>query len=270
MSAKSELLDRYNRTMDRVAAAAERSGRRLSDVLVVAVTKFATPDQIRTLIEQGHQDFAENYAQNLQRQVAMVDEFLERQRMFSSVHSRSLPGDVRWHMIGNLQRKKIKHIIPMVKLIHSVGSLRLAEEIQNQAAKLDQDVDVLIQVNISGESTKGGVVAPAARHLVAQLQTMFHLRVRGLMTMAPHSDNPEDSRSTFERLADLFHEVRNHEDCGDHFNILSMGMTNDFEVAIECGANMVRIGRAIFGERDLGEAPPVETDDASDDDGDIE
>ncbi|MBI1337742.1 MAG: YggS family pyridoxal phosphate-dependent enzyme [Phycisphaera sp.] len=251
------LKDTYRKTMDRIAEAAVRKNRRPSDVLCVAVTKNATPDQIRQLVELGHTDLGENRVQQLQQRVAQLDEYLSRKRALAHVASRSdnntptAPVTVRWHMIGHLQRNKAKPVVPLVKLIHSVDSLRLAEELHALGEKREQPIDVLLQVNITGEETKSGIAGPAAIHVAEQIESMLNLRLRGLMTMAPYSDNPEDARSCFARCAELFNEIRSSSVVPtDQFNILSMGMTGDFEVAIEEGANVVRIGRGIFGESD--------------------
>ncbi len=248
MAERSALKDRYRNVMERVGRAAERSGRRAEDVHVIAVTKTATPEQMRQLIELGQADFGENRVQLLSQRVGMTREFLDRHRTMTSSRCAEVPQEVRWHMIGHLQRNKVKAVLPLVRLIHSVDSLRLAEEIQNQAAKLDLKTDVLIQVNAVGEKSKFGVALPASAHLAEQMMGMNHLRVRGLMTMAPFHDDPDQVRPAFERTADTFNDMVKRGVCGPAFNILSMGMTNDFEVAIEAGANVVRIGRAIFGE----------------------
>jgi len=244
--------------MDSIGEAAARSGRRAENVLMVAVTKNASPDQIRTLVETGQIDLGENRVQQLTQRVAALDEFLKRRRALGGAATRTggtganLPEHVRWHMIGTVQRNKVKQVAPVVQLIHSVDSLRLAEELHSYAVRTDMTIDILIQVNYSGESTKHGVAAPAVIHLAEQIDSMVHLRLRGLMTMAPLSDDPEDSRPTFARTAELFHEIRATEIARGDLTVLSMGMTNDYEIAIEEGANLVRIGRALFGETESG------------------
>lgn len=250
------LRDAYRSVADRVGEAAVRSGRRASDVLVVAVTKTATPDQIRSLLAMGHADLGEGRVQQLSQRVALIEEFLSRKRALpggSSKSTSAMGEDVpklRWHMVGHLQRNKVKQVAPLVQLIHSVDSLRLAEEIHAYAARADRVVDILIQVNASGEANKFGVASPAVVHLAEQIDTMMHLRLRGLMAMAPRCAQPEDARPTFAHAAELFHEMRTANVGGPDCNILSMGMSDDFEVAIEEGANIVRLGRAIFGEAD--------------------
>lgn len=264
--------DRYAKVRDRVAAAAERSGRRPDEVILVAVTKHAEPEQIRRLIELGHRDFGENRVQQLVQRAAMVEEHLQRVRVLpqtlgravSTVAGRTLlelerastptvgaggREPVRWHMIGHLQRNKARKACEVSRLIHSVDSLRLAEELQNIALRRDKPIDILIEVNCSGEASKHGCPVPAAGPLAEQIDTMINVRVRGLMTMAAPTDNPEEARATFARCRELFDEIRQSGLAGTAFNLLSMGMSNDYEVAIEEGANIVRVGTAIFGER---------------------
>ncbi|TVQ64013.1 MAG: YggS family pyridoxal phosphate-dependent enzyme [Phycisphaerales bacterium] len=266
MATVATLKDRYTEVTQRVAEAAKRAGRSPADVLVVAVTKYAEPEQVRELIQLGHMDFGENKVQQLAQRAAMAQEFLERSislRDSGGVPtSANLPESVRWHMIGRLQRNKVRKAIECARLIHGVDSLRLAEEIQAIALKRDVTVDILLQVNCSGEKTKGGVAPPAARHLAEQIDTMVNVRLRGLMTMAPHSDNPEDSRFTFTQCRELFEDLRAYNLAEGAFNILSMGMTGDYEVAISEGANVVRIGSALFGEP--AEHTPDDDDDGED------
>ncbi len=241
-----DLGERYRNIIQRVGEAAERSGRQPSDVLVVAVTKLAAPDQIRHLLELGHEDLGENRVQQLIQRAAMTEEFVARHQSMLSPRKTDVPESVRWHMIGHLQRNKVKQVLPLVKLIHSIDSLRLAEEIQAIASRQEAEVDVLLQVNASGEKSKYGVALSAAPHLADQMQTMFNLRLRGLMTIAPYGDDPEDARPVFQRTAEVFQDMKASGAFGERLNILSMGMSSDFEVAVECGANVVRLGRALF------------------------
>lgn len=254
MATAGTLKDRYEETCARVADAARRSGRRPQDVILVAVTKFAEPDEIRELVSYGHRDFGENKVQQLSQRAAQMAEWLSRSATLhkgGALEGPGLPESVRWHMVGRLQRNKVKKAIESARLIHGIDSLRLAEEIQVVALRKDATVDVLLQVNASGEGTKAGVSLPAALHLAEQIDTMVNVRLRGLMTMAPEVENPEEARPTFRRLRECFEDLKQAGVGADHnqFNILSMGMTNDFEVAISEGANVVRIGSAIFGER---------------------
>lgn len=245
------LKERYDDVRSRVAAASKRSTRRGSEVILVAVTKNASIDQIRELITFGHIDFAENRVQNLIQRHAQVEEFLQRRGELGRGRSGELPKSVRWHMIGTLQRNKVRKVMPLVRLIQSVDSLRLAEEIQVAAAKRDEPMEMLIEVNTSGERSKQGVAPAAVRHLIDQIDTMMNMRVRGLMCMAPLSEDPTAARPYFQLAYELFNDIRRIGCGGDRFDILSMGMSNDFETAIECGANLVRVGTAIFG-------PPME------------
>lgn len=249
----AQLRDAYRQVNDRIADAAARSGRRREDVALVAVTKYASPDQIRQIVELGQADLGESRVQQLSQRVPALSEFLSRKKTLAGAVSKAaelVPDKVRWHMIGHLQRNKVKQVAPHVDLIHSVDSLRLAEELHNYAARMDVVIDVLIQVNVSGETTKAGIAPPAVLHFLDSIDTMMHLRPRGLMTMAPASDNPEDARPTFARCADIFRDARSAKLGGETFNVLSMGMTNDFEIAIEEGANVVRVGRALFGDHE--------------------
>lgn len=241
------LKDRYRAVQERIASAAQKAGRSPSDVLLVAVTKFAGMEEIRELIEMGHVDFAENRVQNLVQRAAQVEEFLQRHRQLHTGRGINVPRTVRWHMIGHLQRNKVKKVMALTRLIHSLDSLRLAEEIQAAAGRREEPVEILIQVNTSGEKGKFGMAPAAVRHLIEQMETMMALRPRGLMCMAPLSDDPQASRPTFERCRELFEEVKKTLPATARFDILSMGMSNDFEVGIECGANLVRVGTAIFG-----------------------
>ncbi len=281
VSLPDSLEARYALVRERLAAAAAKSGRRAEDIILVAVTKAADPDQVRALLELGHRDFGENKVQQLIQRAAMVDEYYNRLKVLpTSRGSRRGEGDplfdsrpkvdliptptqssgVRWHMIGHLQRNKAKKCVEVVRLIHSVDSLRLAEELQTIALKRDEVVEVLIEVNCSGEATKQGCPVPAAIPLAEQIETMMNVRLRGLMTMAAPRTNPDasvgpapsagadETRACFARCRELFEEMLSFNFSERRFNILSMGMSGDFELAIQEGANIVRVGTAIFGE----------------------
>jgi pyridoxal phosphate enzyme (YggS family) len=245
---EATLKQRYEQVKQRIAEAAARAGRRAGDIVLVAVTKNASVDEIRQLVELGHVDFGENRVQNLVQRAAQINEYLSRQQQLRTERGRRPQADIRWHMIGHLQRNKVRKVLNSVRLIHSVDSLRLAEEIQIGAARFEQPVEVLVQVNTSGEKSKFGCAPAAVRHLLDQIDTMLNLRARGMMCMAPQSERPEDSRLTFQRCRELFDDLRAEGVGGERFNLLSMGMSSDFEVGIECGSNIVRIGTAIFGE----------------------
>ncbi|MEM7577602.1 MAG: YggS family pyridoxal phosphate-dependent enzyme [Planctomycetota bacterium] len=239
----------YDALQKRIGEAAAKSGRTADQIVLVAVTKYAAMDQVRQLADLGHMDFGENQVQQIQQRVPQLEEYLARKRSLgSSTRADTPPDRVRWHMIGHLQRNKVKQVVPLVNLVHSVDSLRLAEELHGFGAKQDVDIDCLLQINVSGETSKGGIAPPAVIHLLEQIDSMMHLRCRGLMTMAPHFDNPEECRPVFVRLRELFEEAKESEWVDDSFNVLSMGMSNDYEVAIEEGANLVRVGRGLFGE----------------------
>ncbi|MHC4911256.1 MAG: YggS family pyridoxal phosphate-dependent enzyme [Planctomycetota bacterium] len=249
------LRGRYDAVKERIARAARRSGRAPEDIILVAVTKYASIDQVRQLIEFGQVDLGESRVQQLVQRAAQIDEYIERQRL---VRGRGAACEgVRWHMIGHLQRNKARKVLPRIRLVHSLDSLRLAEEIQIAGAKLPEPVEVLVQINVQGDKGKYGVAPAAVRHLVDQIDTMMNIRPRGLMCMAPPVEDPEDSRPVFSMCREIFDDVRRSGSGGEQFDVLSMGMTSDYEVAIECGANIVRVGSAIFGER-------AETDDEDD------
>lgn len=261
MPVASSLKDRYAQTMDRVRAAADRAGADPRHILTVAVSKFADPEQIRELIHLGHRDFGESRVQQLVPRAALMDEYLERERRLvdagvTDAPALPAPGALRWHMVGRIQRNKVKKAVEVCRLIHSVDSLRVAEEIQTFAVKRPEPVNILLQVNASDEPQKGGVALPAARHVADQITTMVNVHLRGVMTMAALTDDEKEVRRAFSRARECFEELRAHgvgrDDAsqGGGFNILSMGMSNDFEIAIEEGSNLVRIGSAIFGESD--------------------
>ncbi|MFN0130923.1 MAG: YggS family pyridoxal phosphate-dependent enzyme [Phycisphaerales bacterium] len=255
---------RYEAVRERIAQAARRAGRQPDDICLVAVTKNAEPDQIRSLIAMGQRDFGENHVQSFVQRAAMTEELLARQRVLGGGGSaaggasmRLGPGQVRWHLIGHLQRNKVRKAVEFARLIHSVDSLRLAEEIQLSAQKRSEPIEVLVQVNCSGEASKFGCPVAAARHLVEQIDTMVGVRVRGLMTMAAESPDPAVARAAFSQCREIFDEVKKAGVGEGRFNILSMGMSSDFEIAIAEGANIVRVGSAIFGERQTPE-PTIE------------
>ena len=255
--------ENYRKIKDQIANAAIANGRHPDSVNLVAVTKTASPDEIRCLLEMGHTDFGESRVQQLLQRVANLEEFIGRRKTLSGAAPKPAPGypsklpQPKWHMIGHLQRNKAKQVIKMVNLVHGVDSLRLAEELDGIGARQNQVIDVLLQVNASNEITKHGIAAPAVIHMAEQVETMMHLRFRGLMTMAPYSVKPEDSELTFSRTGDIFKELVTTKIGGPHCDILSMGMSNDFEVAIKHGATLVRIGRSIFGE---SQQPPLAED----------
>lgn len=259
------LEERYRSVRERISEAATRAGRTPDEVILVAVTKHAEPEDIRGLMELGHADFGENRVQQLVQRAAMAQEWLDRVRVLgrstdepAHAHTGLQPDQqIRWHMIGHLQRNKARKVVDCVRLIHSVDSLRLAEELQSILRKTENRIDVLLQVNIAGEDSKQGCLTPAVPAMVEQIESMYNLRLRGLMTMAPYADNPEDARPHFSRCRELFEEIRTSGVGDGAFNLLSMGMSGDFEVAVEEGANIVRVGSAIFTPP---ENPPPDED----------
>ena len=250
MTTLETLRERYAEVTQRIAAASRAAGRDPAGVVLIAVSKYAGVEQVRELMALGHRDFGENTVQQLVQRAAIVDEWRKRARTLPHVapaqgHLPDAP--VRWHMVGTLQRNKVRKAVELCRLIHSVDNLRLAEEIQAAATRTDQIVDVLVQVNCSGESSKHGCAIAAAIHLCEAVDTMVNVRLRGLMTMAAPGASPDDARPAFARLRDVFEDVSKAGFGGPHFNILSMGMSGDYEAAIAEGANMVRVGSAIFG-----------------------
>ena len=225
----------HQQICDRIAAAASKSGRTADEITLVAVTKSATIEQIAGLLSLGQIDLGESRVQQLEQRVKAIAGLSS-----SAVHP------PRWHMIGHLQRNKVKQVLPLVSLVHSVDSERLAAEIDRTSASMNVISDVLLQVNIAEEEQKYGLTVLAAPELARQIAAMPHVRLRGLMTMAPYDNEGEASRPVFAEAATLFEQLKKMLCSPAHFNQLSMGMSNDFEVAIEEGANVVRVGRALF------------------------
>jgi hypothetical protein len=239
------VLDNYRKINENIAASAAKVRRQASDVTLVAVTKSASPEQIKQLIEAGHRDLAESRVQQLQQRAAQIAEWLARQTGKTEKKLPS-PEEIVWHMVGHLQRNKVKPVLGIASIIHSCDSLRLAEEVQAAAGKSEKTTRILLEVNVSGESSKYGVAVGAAVHLAEQIDTMEGVQIIGLMTMAPHSENPEKARPYFVRLREIFEEVKFKKIGGAHFQHLSMGMSGDYRVAVEEGATMVRVGTALF------------------------
>ena len=240
-AAAASLRQRYDSVLGRIADAAARAGRRGSDVRLVAVTKAATIDQIVQLAVFGHRDFGENRVQ------ALIDRAPEVVQALAAAGGPP-PDQLRWHMIGSLQRNKVRRAIELSTLIHSVENMKLAESIHEEAMRRDRVAEVLVQVNVSGEASKHGMNMRAVKPVIEQMHTMAGLEIRGLMTMAPLTLEAEQTRPVFATLRELFEDIRGSGIAGSRFDLLSMGMSGDFEVAVECGANVVRVGTAIFHE----------------------
>jgi pyridoxal phosphate enzyme (YggS family) len=228
----------------RIADAAARARREPSEITLVAVTKTAGPEQIREIVQLGVGDLAESRVQVLTQRAAQLNEFYARRQAHGDEPSAPR---LRWHMVGHLQRNKVKPVLGVADLIHSIDSLRLAEEIESQAARMGKKQAVLLQVNASEETSKFGVAVGAAVPLAEQIDSMPNLQLLGLMTMAPLSDDPDTARRVFGRAREIFEEMRWHKIGGPAMRHLSMGMSNDFEQAILEGATMLRIGTALFG-----------------------
>ncbi|HZZ42534.1 MAG TPA: YggS family pyridoxal phosphate-dependent enzyme [Tepidisphaeraceae bacterium] len=243
---KSELAERLDSVRERIAAACARAKRPVSDVTLIAVTKNAVPEQIREIISLGVTDLGESRVQVLAQRGAQINEFFQRRVQLGDL---PLMPRIRWHMIGHLQRNKIKQILPIVSVVHSIDSLRLAEELEIQLAKTPsaKRLPVMLQVNASEEKSKFGVAVGAALHLAEQIDTMPALQLVGLMAMAPLTDKPDETRAVFTRMREIFEELKWHKIGGSSLKHLSMGMSNDFETAIEEGATMIRIGTDLFG-----------------------
>ena len=215
---------------DRISDAAGRSGRASNEVTLVAVTKAHPIEAVQAALSHGLFDLGENRTEELAWKRATVED-----------------GRAQWHMIGHVQRRKAPRLVGIADLVHSIDSVRLAERLSKAAVEAGEVVPVLVQVNTSGEESKAGFQGGGVRDEVLSVLVLPGLEVRGLMTMAPFTDNEAPLRRTFEGVRILHEELRAFEGYGgDH---LSMGMTNDFEIAIEEGSTMIRIGTALFGKR---------------------
>ena len=225
------LKNNFEEVEARIQAACERAGRKREDITLIAVSKTKPVEMLQEAYGLGNRIFGENKVQEI------VDKY------------DALPSDISWHMIGHLQRNKVKYIIDKVTLIHSVDSVRLAEAIEKEAAKKEITADILIEVNVAKEDTKFGVMPEDAKELISQISKLPHIRIKGLMTIAPFVDNPEDNRIYFQRLRNLAVDIGENKSDNVTMGVLSMGMTNDYEIAIEEGATMIRVGTGLFGAR---------------------
>ena len=219
-----------------ICKACENAGRKRSDVTLIAVSKTKPIEMLQTVYDLGARDFGEN----------KVQEMCEKMEV--------LPKDIRWHMIGHLQTNKVKYIVGKTELIHSVDSLHLAKEIEKQAAKQNVTVSILVEVNIAGEASKFGTSRDEAISLVEEIAKLDHIHIKGLMTIAPFVDDPEDNRQYFRDIKQLSVDIAQKNIDNVSMNVLSMGMTGDYTVAIEEGATMIRVGTGIFGDRDYSKA----------------
>lgn len=221
------------KTEERIKAACERSGRRPDSVTLIAVSKTKPVRLIEEAYEYGIREFGENKAQEMKEKYDV------------------LPKNISWHFIGHLQTNKIKYVVGRACLIHSIDSLHLAEEIDSYCEKKGLDVDVLIEINVAKEATKSGINLEETEKLVKSISRLSHVHIKGLMTIAPFVENAENNRMIFRALKDLSVDISRKNIDNVSMDILSMGMTNDYEVAIEEGATHVRVGTAIFGERNI-------------------
>ena len=214
-----------------VKEAAKRADRNEGDITLIAVSKTKPVPMLLEAYDAGARDFGENKVQEI------VDKYPQ------------LPSDIRWHLIGHLQTNKVKYIVDKVAMIHSVDSLKLAQEISRQAIKHDVTVDILIEVNVAGEESKFGVSPEDTAQLCEEISVLPGIRVRGLMTVAPFVDDPEENRPVFSALRQLLVDIDGKNIDNVCMDCLSMGMSGDYEVAVEEGATFVRVGTSIFGER---------------------
>ena len=225
------LAENLQQVEKRIQEACKRADRDRKGVTLIAVSKTKPTSMIDEIYEEGIRDFGENKVQELTEKYEQ------------------LPTDIHWHMIGHLQRNKVKYIIDKTKLIHSVDSLRLAETIQQEASKRGIKVDVLVEVNVAQEESKFGLKMEEVLPFIEKISTFPNICVKGLMTIAPYVENPEENRPIFRSLRKLFIDINAKNIDNIYMSVLSMGMTNDYEVAVEEGATMVRVGTGIFGER---------------------
>ena len=225
------LIERYNEVKKHVEEACKRVGRDPREVTVIAVSKTKPVDMLMDVYRAGARDFGEN----------KVQELVEKYEV--------MPRDIHWHMIGHLQRNKVKYIVDKVALIHGVDSLKLAEEISKEAQKKGVEVSILIEVNMAREESKFGVSPEEAPQLISQIAALPAVHIKGLMTIAPYTENAEENRQFFMLLRQLAVDISRKNIDNVSMNVLSMGMTGDYIVAIEEGATYVRVGTGIFGER---------------------
>lgn len=224
--------ENYLAVEEKVKEACRRAGRNRDEVTLIAVSKTKPMSMIEELLPLGVVDFGENKVQEL------------------TAKEEALPSGLHWHMIGHLQRNKVKYIVDKVALIHSVDSLRLAETIENEAAKHNVTVPILIEVNVAQEESKFGLKTEEVLSLVESVAALPHINIKGLMTIAPYVEDPEENRGIFRQLKKLSVDIAAKNINNVNMSVLSMGMTGDYQVAVQEGATMVRVGTGIFGERD--------------------
>lgn len=215
----------------KIVEACKKAKRNRNEVTLIAVSKTKPVSMLEEAYHEGIRVFGENKVQEL------VDKYDQ------------LPSDIHWHLIGHLQRNKVKYVVDKVELIHSVDSLRLVETIEQEAAKKNVVANILIEVNVAEEDSKFGLKIDEVIPFIETIANYAHVKIKGLMTIAPYVENPEENRSVFSRLRKLSVDIAEKNIDNVSVEILSMGMTNDYQVAIEEGATMIRVGTGIFGER---------------------
>lgn len=220
------------RVNTRIQDACAKAGRASEEVTLITVSKTKPVSMLREAYDAGSRDFGENKVQEL------LDKLPQ------------MPEDVRWHMIGHLQRNKVKYIVDKVYLIHSVDSVRLAEEISKEAIKKQVEVNILVEVNVAQEESKFGTTTEEAVTLVEAISKLPCIHIKGLMTIAPYVEDEEENRVIFQKLKQLSVDIESKNIDNISMSVLSMGMTGDYRVAVEEGATYVRVGTGIFGERD--------------------
>ena len=223
--------DHLNEVRENIQKACEKAGRSPQEVTLIAVSKTKPLFMLEEAYEAGARDFGEN----------KVQEILEK-------HPK-MPEDARFHMIGHLQRNKVKQVLPHAVLIHSVDSYRLAEQISQEAGKLGITAKILLEVNVAKEESKFGMMPEDVEEMAGQIAALPHLQIEGLMTIAPFVDDPEKNRPVFRKLYQLSVDIKKKNIDNVNMGVLSMGMTGDYQVAVQEGSTMVRVGTGIFGER---------------------
>jgi len=236
MEMNDEIALNLRKVEENISEACRKSGRDRKSVTLIAVTKTHPAEMIQHAYQLGIHIYGENKVQELEEKFS------------------KLPDDVEWHMIGHLQRNKVKYIAERITMIHSVDSYRLAETIDKEAAKYNRIIPVLIEVNMSGEESKFGAAPSETPELITSISHLSNVQVKGLMTVAPDVEDPEQNRSVFANLKKLSVDITNKNIDNVTMDVLSMGMTGDYAVAIEEGATMVRIGTGLFGKRNYGTA----------------
>lgn len=220
---------------ENISKACKRADRKREEVTLIAVSKTKPVDMMEEVLGAGVNDFGENKVQEL---------VLKYEQMNNDAKT-----DIKWHMIGHLQRNKVKHIVDKVQLIHSVDSLRLAKQIEKEAKNKNVELDILIEINIAKDPNKFGFKEEEVYDAIEKISILENVNIKGLMTIAPYVDDPEDNREFFRRIKQISVDIDLKNIDNVDMDILSMGMSGDYEVAIEEGATIVRIGTGIFGDR---------------------